>query len=128
MKFVRAIWKLLVGIKDALVLMFMLMFFGLLYVGLSAKPQPVGEGVLAFDLDGSVVEQPASATFAEVAGGASSLKEYRLRDLDCRARRGRTTTGSRRSRSTSTASSAAARRRCRDLPMRCAACALRASR
>lgn len=81
MKFVRAIWKLLVGIKDALVLVFMLLFFGLLYVGLSAKPQPVGEGVLAFDLDGSVVEQPATATFAEVAGGASSLNEYRLRDL-----------------------------------------------
>ena len=31
MRFVRAIWKLLVGIKDALVLLFMLMFFGLLY-------------------------------------------------------------------------------------------------
>ena len=28
MKFVRAIWKLLVGIKDALVLLFMLFFFG----------------------------------------------------------------------------------------------------
>ena len=31
MKFVRAIWKLLVGIKDALVLIFMLLFFGMLY-------------------------------------------------------------------------------------------------
>ena len=81
MKFVRAIWKLLVGIKDALVLLFMLLFFGALYVGLSAKPQPVGDGVLAFDLDGTVVEQPASPTFAEVAGGASRLNEYRLRDL-----------------------------------------------
>ena len=28
MKFVRAIWKLLVGIKDALVLLLMLLFFG----------------------------------------------------------------------------------------------------
>ena len=75
MKFVRAIWKLLVGIKDALVLVFMLMFFGLLYVGLSAKPQPVGEGVLALELDGSVVEQPAAPTFAEVAGGGGRLNE-----------------------------------------------------
>jgi protease-4 len=81
MKFVRAIWKLLVGIKDALVLVFMLLFFGVLYVGLSAKPQPVGAGVLAFDLDGSVVEQPSSATFAELAGSSSRLNEYRLRDL-----------------------------------------------
>ena len=31
MRFVRAVWKLLVGIKDALVLIFMLMFFGALY-------------------------------------------------------------------------------------------------
>ena len=38
MRFVKAIWKLLVGIKDALVLLFMLMFFGLLYSALSARP------------------------------------------------------------------------------------------
>ena len=80
MKFVRAIWKLLVGIKDALVLLVMLMFFGLLYAGLSARPAPVTDGVLAFKLDGSVVEQPAKAQLSELAGG-SRLKQYRLRDL-----------------------------------------------
>ena len=52
MKFARAIWKLLVGIKDALVLVFMLLFFGLLYAGLSARPAPIGAGVLALDIDG----------------------------------------------------------------------------
>ena len=41
MKFVRAIWKLLVGIKDALVLLLMLLFFGMLYSALSARPAPV---------------------------------------------------------------------------------------
>jgi protease-4 len=81
MKFVRAIWKLLVGIKDALVLLFMLLFFGLLYAGLSAKPVPVGSGVLALDLDGAVVEQPAKADFAELFAGSSGPKQYRLRDL-----------------------------------------------
>ena len=30
MKFVRAVWKFLVGVKDALVLLFMLLFFGML--------------------------------------------------------------------------------------------------
>ena len=70
MKFVRAVWKLLVGIKDALVLMFMLLFFGLLYAGLSARPEPVKDGVLVLDLDGSVVEQPASAAVSELAGGS----------------------------------------------------------
>jgi protease-4 len=80
MKFVRAVWKLLVGIKDALVLLFMLMFFGLLYAGLSARPAPVTDGVLALTLNGTVVEQPAKAQLSELAGG-SRLKQYRLRDL-----------------------------------------------
>ena len=80
MKFVRAVWKLLVGIKDALVLVFMLMFFGLLYAALSARPEPIGEGVLAMKLAGSVVEQPSNPGWAEVAGGDMPL-EHRLRDL-----------------------------------------------
>ena len=50
MRFARAIWKLLVGVKDALVLIFMLLFFGLLYVGLSTRPAPVTDGVLALKL------------------------------------------------------------------------------
>ncbi len=81
MKFVAAIWKLLVGIKDALVLIFMLLFFGLLYTGLSNKPATVKSGVLALDLSGSVVEQPSSPGFTELAGGGSTPGEYRLRDL-----------------------------------------------
>src|SRR5687768_16507097 len=80
MRFARAIWKLLVGFKDALVLIFMLLFFGLLYAGLSASPAPSGEGVLALDLDRPVVEQPASAQWSELVAG-SAVREYRLRDL-----------------------------------------------
>jgi protease-4 len=81
MRFARAIWKLLVGVKDALVLIFMLMFFGLLYAGLSAKPTPIGEGVLALDLNGTVVEQPSKADVSEILAGGSPSREYRLRDL-----------------------------------------------
>jgi protease-4 len=80
MKFVRAVWKLLVGIKDVLVLVFMLLFFGLLYAALSARPAPVKDGVLAFSLRGSVVEQPAKVEFADIAGG-NAVRQYRLRDL-----------------------------------------------
>ncbi|MFL6745699.1 MAG: S49 family peptidase, partial [Sphingomicrobium sp.] len=80
MKFVRAIWKLLVGIKDALVLIFMLLFFGSAYAALSARPAPVGQGVLDLSLKGSVVEQPARAELADIAGG-SRVRQYRLRDL-----------------------------------------------
>ncbi|HKC03705.1 MAG TPA: signal peptide peptidase SppA [Sphingomicrobium sp.] len=80
MKFVRAIWKLLVGIKDALVLIFMLLFFGLMYAALSARPAPVKDGVLTFALKGSVVEQPTQAEFSDIAGG-NRIRQYRLRDL-----------------------------------------------
>ena len=38
MKLVKGAWKLLVGIKDALVLIFMLLFFGLIFAALSARP------------------------------------------------------------------------------------------
>jgi protease IV len=81
MRFARAIWRLLVGIKDALVLILMLLFFGALYAALSVKPTPIGEGVLALDLDGAVVEQPSRADVSEVVAGGSPAKEYRLRDL-----------------------------------------------
>ena len=80
MKFVRAIWKLLVGIKDALVLLLMLLFFGAIYASLSVKPAPVKDGVLDLNLNGALVEQPARLDWTEVAGG-SRLQEYRLRDL-----------------------------------------------
>jgi protease-4 len=80
MKFVRAIWKLLVGIKDALVLVLMLLFFAGLYSVLSARPAPIRDGVLDLNLNGSVVEQPSRASWSEVASG-NRLGEYRLRDL-----------------------------------------------
>ena len=81
MKFVSAVWKLLVGIKDALVLIVMLLFFGLLYAGLSNRPAEVKEGVLALDLSGAVVEQPSKPGFTELAGGSRTPTEYRLHDL-----------------------------------------------
>ena len=80
MRFIGAIWKLLVGIKDALVLLLLLLFFGLLYTVLSARPDPVRDGVLDLALKGSVTEQPAQLGWADVAGG-SRIREYRLRDL-----------------------------------------------
>ena len=80
MKFVRAIWKLLVGIKDAMVLLLLILFFGGLYGVLSARPAPIREGVLDLNLNGSVVEQPSRREWSDVASG-SRIQEYRLRDL-----------------------------------------------
>src|SRR6478672_2652487 len=81
MAFARAIWRLLVGIKDALVLILLLMFFGLLFAGLRSKPRQIGEGVLLVDLNGSLVEQPARASTAELIGGASRAREYGVGEL-----------------------------------------------
>ena len=82
MRFVKAIWKLLVGIKDVLVLLFMLLFFGVLYAALSARPAAIGDGVLAMDLDGVLVEQASRPdAFAAVAGAGSVTHEFELRDL-----------------------------------------------
>jgi len=82
MRFVRAVWKLLVGIKDALVLLFMLLFFGLLYAALSARPAAIGDGVLAMDLDGVLVEQASRPdALAAFAGAGDITHEYELRDL-----------------------------------------------
>ena len=82
MRFVRAVWKLLVGIKDALVLIFMLLFFGALYAALSSRPAAVKDGVLAMDLDGVVVEQPARPSpFSALAGAGNVTREFALRDL-----------------------------------------------
>ena len=81
MRFLGAVWKLLVGIKDALVLILMLMFFGLLYVGLQTRPDPVGDGVLVLDLDGTIVEQPSTPDTAELLAGSQRLQEFARRDL-----------------------------------------------
>jgi protease-4 len=80
MKFVGAIWKLLVGIKDGLVLLLLIIFFAGLYGTLSAKPAPVRDGVLDLDLNGSLVEQPARRNWSEVAG-SPKVDQYRLRDI-----------------------------------------------
>ncbi|WP_439539295.1 signal peptide peptidase SppA [Sphingomonas sp.] len=83
MKLVRGAWKLLVGIKDALVLLFMLLFFGALFAVLSAKPNPGGvkDGALVLAIDGTIVEQPAEADPFGGLGGGEVPREYRMRDL-----------------------------------------------
>jgi len=84
MGFVGKVWRLLVGVKDGLVLLFMLLFFALLFAGLSASPRAgsVSEGALLLDLKGVIVEQPAEAdSLALLTGSSTGLKEYRLRDI-----------------------------------------------
>jgi protease-4 len=82
MRFAGKVWKLLVGIKDGLVLLFMLLFFGLLYAAMTARPTlgSGDRGALLLQLDGPIVEQPAQPTASEVFSGGGP-REYRLRDV-----------------------------------------------
>lgn len=82
-KLVRGAWKILVGIKDGLVLIAMLIFFGLLFGALSAKPGPsaIRDGALLLRLDGQIVEQPVESDPLATLGGAAPVHQYRLRDL-----------------------------------------------
>ena len=84
MKVVRGLWKLLVGVKDALVLVLLLLFFAILFAGLTARPNPrvAASGALLVRLNGTLVEQPQDAdTFAIVSGATPATREYRLRDV-----------------------------------------------
>jgi protease-4 len=82
-KLVRGAWRLLVGIKDALVLCAMLLFFGALFAALNARGggKAIGDGALLLDLNGSVVEQPTEASPLAALSGQAAPRQYRLRDL-----------------------------------------------
>ena len=85
MAFVKGAWRILVAIKDGLVLLFLLLFFGALYTALSYSPKPaksVNTGALLLELNGTVVEQPAEISpTALLSGGAPEAREYRLSDI-----------------------------------------------
>ncbi len=85
MGFARKVWHLLVGIKDALALLFLLLFFGLLFAALSARPNPGvvrDGGALLLDIDGVIVEEispinPLQALLSQTV----PIREYAARDL-----------------------------------------------
>jgi protease-4 len=80
----KGAWKVLVGVKDALVLVFLLLFFAALYAALTFRPMTssIGTGALMLDLNGAIVEQPAEQNpLAVVGGGSAPVRDYRLRDV-----------------------------------------------
>src|SRR6186997_3425932 len=84
MVFARKVWRLLVGIKDALALLFLLLFFGLLYAALAMRPGPaqVHDGALLLRLNGAVVEEPVQADpLGMVLSGGPGQTQIRARDL-----------------------------------------------
>lgn len=83
MRFVGMVWRLLVGIKDALVLVLMLIFFGGLYAALTASPykDSAGSGALRLNFSGPIVEQPSGASAVEILTGGAGPREYRLAEV-----------------------------------------------
>ena len=84
MSFAGKVWRLLVGIKDGLTLLFLLLFFGALFAVLTARPNAaqVREGALLVKLDGFIVEErtPVDPVRAFLSGSAP-VGEYPARDL-----------------------------------------------
>ncbi len=84
MKLVRGAWKILVGIKDLLVLVFMLLFFTMLFFALSVRPNPstgIRDGALVVAIEGTLVEQPQQADPLSRLGAGRAASQTRLRDV-----------------------------------------------
>lgn len=89
MNFAHKVWRVLVAIKDGLVLALMLLFFGGLYAALTARPAavPKREGALLIRLDGQVVEETQKVDWQQLLSGGDDVAEVRERDV-VRALRG----------------------------------------
>ncbi len=87
MKFARSVWKILVAIKDGLVLLLLLLFFGGLYTLLTFRPVAGGaqngvqDGALYLPLDGPVVEEQARFRPAQLLSGQGPARAFQERDL-----------------------------------------------
>ena len=83
MSFLGKAWRFLVAIKDGLVLIFLLFFFGGLWAALSASPYRDSdrEGALRLDLAGAIVEQPTERSPFATLGAGSAAREYRLGEV-----------------------------------------------
>lgn len=84
MSFARKVWRLLVGIKDALALAFLLLFFTVLFAALTARPNPgdIRDGALLLKLDGSIVEEVATIDpLSTLLSRSLPTREYAAHDL-----------------------------------------------
>lgn len=84
MSFAGKVWRLLVGIKDGLSLIFLLLFFALIYFALTMRPNPgtVRDGALLLSLDGTVVEEASDIDPLQLLlANAVPPTEFPARDL-----------------------------------------------
>jgi len=83
MAFARGAWAVIVGIKDLLVLLLLILFFVAIWASLRVgKPLGVPTGAaLVLNLDGSVVEQASTGSLLEMVGGRTQPSEVQVRDV-----------------------------------------------
>ncbi|KPF61808.1 hypothetical protein IP88_15425 [alpha proteobacterium AAP81b] len=83
MAILRTLWRVLVGVKDLMVLLVLLLFFGALWIGLNSRQAvrvPDG-GALVLALDGAIVDQATESSAFDAATGSSAGREVQMRDL-----------------------------------------------
>jgi protease IV len=86
MRFIKALWRFLMGVKNVLALLFLLLFFSAIFAGLAGggRPSVPSDGAaLVLGLQGSLSEQPQDARPLDLVSGAggSKIDQFRLRDL-----------------------------------------------
>ncbi|MFT9100270.1 MAG: signal peptide peptidase SppA [Zymomonas mobilis subsp. pomaceae] len=93
MKLLRLFWKIMVGIKDVLVLMLLLLFFGALFIGLSLSSKNAvlsnnlsgtasGDGgALLVDMSGTLVEKSDGASLLDMVQSSDDQGDILLRDI-----------------------------------------------
>lgn len=82
--FPRKIWRLLVGIKDGLALLFLLLFFLILFAALGARPNAASgstDGALVLKLNGIITEQLSEPDPVASLSGGSVTREFLVRDI-----------------------------------------------
>jgi protease-4 len=78
MQFLKGVWTFLVGVKDALVLLFMLLLFGAVWASLSMKAPTVSVpdgAALHIALDGVLVDEAAQPSPLQLLGGEDRIPE-----------------------------------------------------
>ncbi len=84
MPFLKAAWSFLVGVKDALVLLLLLLFFGALWATLGSRPAAVrvpDGAALLIPLDGVLVDQASRPSPFALFASQSPLPETQARDV-----------------------------------------------
>ncbi len=84
MRFLRGLWRVLVGVKDGLALILLLLVFvGLWGATRGSAPTTVPSGsALVLDLNGTLVDQASERGFTElVSGGNDPAPQIRVRDV-----------------------------------------------